>query len=152
MKQAGGQWSAAELAGYRVKERAPIQFDYRGWKITTAPPPSSGGIALAAMLQILEGWDLNMLDDVHRTHLVVESMRRAYRDRTFFLGDPDFVDVPQRVLTSKDYAQGLRATINPDKATPAICCRVTPRRWKTTRPRTFPSSMAKATALAPPRP
>ncbi|MCC5068231.1 gamma-glutamyltransferase [Xanthomonas campestris] len=119
VKQAGGRWTAAELAGYQVKERTPIQFDYRGWKVTTAPPPSSGGIALAAMLQILEGWDLNTLDDAHRTHLVVEAMRRAYRDRTFFLGDPDFVDVPQRVLTSKDYAQGLRATINPDKATPS---------------------------------
>ncbi|CAD7732646.1 Glutathione hydrolase proenzyme [Xanthomonas hydrangeae] len=119
VKQAGGQWKAAELSGYRVKERTPIQFDYRGWKITTAPPPSSGGIALAAMLQILEGWDLDKLDDAHRTHLVVEAMRRAYRDRTFFLGDPDFVAVPQRVLTSKDYAQGLRATINPDKATPS---------------------------------
>ncbi|MDV2449939.1 gamma-glutamyltransferase [Xanthomonas hortorum] len=119
VKQAGGQWKAAELSGYRVKERTPIQFDYRGWKITTAPPPSSGGIALAAMLQILEGWDLDKLDDAHRTHLVVEAMRRAYRDRTFFLGDPDFVAVPQRVLTSKDYAQGLRATINPEKATPS---------------------------------
>ncbi|MBB5864918.1 gamma-glutamyltransferase [Xanthomonas sp. 3058] len=119
VKQAGGQWKASELSGYRVKERTPIQFDYRGWKISTAPPPSSGGIALAAMLQILEGWDLRKLDDAHRTHLVVEAMRRAYRDRTFFLGDPDFVEVPQRVLTSKDYAQGLRATINPDKATPS---------------------------------
>ena len=119
VEQAGGRWKASELAGYRVKERTPIQFDYRGWKITTAPPPSSGGIALAAMLQILEGWDLDKLDDAHRTHLVVEAMRRAYRDRTFFLGDPDFVAVPQRVLTSKDYAQGLRATINPEKATPS---------------------------------
>ncbi|NEK65848.1 MAG: gamma-glutamyltransferase, partial [Xanthomonas perforans] len=68
---------------------------------------------------ILEGWELDTLDDAHRTHLVVEAMRRAYRDRTFFLGDPDFVAVPQRVLTSKDYAQGLRATINPEKATPS---------------------------------
>jgi len=119
VKQAGGQWTADELAGYTVKERAPIVFDYRGWKITTAPPPSSGGIALASMLQMLEGWDLNQLDEAHRTHLVVEAMRRAYRDRTFFLGDPDFVQVPQRVLTSRDYAQGLRATINPEKATPS---------------------------------
>ena len=57
--------------------------------------------------------------EAHRTHLVVEAMRRAYRDRTFFLGDPDFVDIPQEVLTSRDYAQGLRATIHPDKATPS---------------------------------
>jgi len=119
VNQAGGQWNAEELAAYRVKWRTPISFGYRGWKVTTAPPPSSGGIALAGMLQNLEGWDLAALDDAHRTHLVVEAMRRAYRDRTFFLGDPDFVHVPQRVLTSKDYAQGLRATIHPDKATPS---------------------------------
>ena len=119
VKQAGGHWTAEELAGYRVKLREPIAFKYRDWTITTASPPSSGGIALAAMLQILEGWDLKTLDPAHRTHLVVEAMRRAYRDRTFFLGDPDFVDIPQKVLTSKDYAQGLRATIHPEKATPS---------------------------------
>ncbi len=119
VKKAGGQWRAEELAGYTVKAREPVVFDYRGWKITTAPPPSSGGIALASMLQILEGWDLATLDEAHRTHLVVEAMRRAYRDRTFFLGDPDFVQIPQKVLASRDYAQGLRATIHPDKATPS---------------------------------
>ena len=119
VKQAGGRWTAEELAGYTVKTREPIVFDYRGWKITTASPPSSGGIALASMLQILEPWDLNKMDQAHSTHLVVEAMRRAYRDRTFFLGDPDFVDIPQKVLTSRDYAQGLRATIHPEKATPS---------------------------------
>jgi gamma-glutamyltranspeptidase/glutathione hydrolase len=119
VKQAGGKWTAVELANYQVKERAPVQFDYRGWKITTVPPPSSGGIALAEMLQILEGYDLKSMDAAHRTHLVVEAMRRAYRDRTFFLGDPDFTTVPQKVLLSKDYALGLRSTINPDKATPS---------------------------------
>jgi len=119
VKQAGGRWTAQELAAYQVKERTPITFQYRDWKITTAPPPSSGGIALAEMLQMLEGWNLNKLDEVQRTHLVVEAMRRAFRDRTFFLGDPDFVSIPQRVLTSPDYAMGLRATINPAKATPS---------------------------------
>jgi gamma-glutamyltranspeptidase/glutathione hydrolase len=119
VKQSGGKWTAAELANYQVKERAPIQFDYKGWKITTAPPPSSGGIALAEMLQILEGYDLKGMDPVQRTHLTVEAMRRAYRDRTFFLGDPDFTTIPQKVLVSKDYALGLRSTINPEKATPS---------------------------------
>ncbi|OAX55695.1 gamma-glutamyltransferase [Xanthomonas graminis] len=119
VRQAGGHWTAEELAGYTVKQRTPIRFDYKGWSITTAPPPSSGGIALASMLQILEGYDLKAMDPVHRTHLVVEAMRRAYRDRTFFLGDPDFTTVPQRVLLSKDYAVGLRSTINPEKATPS---------------------------------
>ncbi|HST44073.1 MAG TPA: gamma-glutamyltransferase [Luteimonas sp.] len=115
----GGKWTAAELAGYRVREREPIRFGYRDWEIVTAPPPSSGGIALAQMLQILEGWKLETLDEPHRTHLVVEAMRRAFRDRTFHLGDPDFVRVPQRLLTSADYAAGLRATIHPDRATPS---------------------------------
>ena len=115
----GGQWTADELAGYVVKEREPIRFRYNDWDITTAPPPSSGGIALAQMLQIVEGWKLQELDEPLRVHLVVESMRRAFRDRTFYLGDPDFVKVPQRLLTSRDYAAGLRATINPSKATPS---------------------------------
>lgn len=119
VKQAGGHWTAEELASYTVKQRTPIRFDYKGWTLTTAPPPSSGGIALASILQILEGYDLKTMDPVHRTHLVVEAMRRAYRDRTFFLGDPDFTHVPQRILLSKDYAVGLRSTINPEKATPS---------------------------------
>ncbi len=117
--QAGGHWTAQELASYQVKQRTPIAFDYKGWKVVTAPPPSSGGIALATMLQILEPYDLQKLDEAHRIHMVVEAMRRAYRDRTFFLGDPDFTVIPQQVLTSRDYAQGLRATIHPDKATPS---------------------------------
>ena len=115
----GGQWTAAELAGYRVREREPIRFGYRGWTITTAPPSSSGGIALAQMLQILEPYDLGKLDPAHRVHLEAEAMRRAFRDRTFYLGDPDFVQVPQKLLTSADYAAGLRATIHPEKATPS---------------------------------
>ena len=115
----GGQWNLNELASYRVKERDPIRFRYHDWDITTAPPVSSGGIALAEMLQILAPYDLKALPEAERVHLVVESMRRAYRDRTFYLGDPDFVKVPQKLLTSADYAAGLRATINPDKATPS---------------------------------
>lgn len=119
VKQAGGHWTADELAAYRVKQRTPISFDYHDWKVTTAPPTSSGGIALAQMLQVLEPYDLQKMDEAHRVHMVVESMRRAFRDRTFFLGDPDFTDIPQDVLTSRDYAQGLRATIHPDKAMPS---------------------------------
>lgn len=119
VRDEGGRWTADELAAYRVRERAPIRFGYRGWEIVTAPPPSSGGIALAQMLQILEGWDLEQLDQAKRTHLVVESMRRAFRDRTFYLGDPDFVRVPQQLLTSRNYAIGLRAGIHPQKATPS---------------------------------
>lgn len=116
---AGGQWTLDELAGYRVREREPIHFRYHDWNITTAPPPSSGGIALAQMLQILAPYDLKAMPEAERVHMVVESMRRAFRDRTFYLGDPDFVKIPQRLLLSPDYAAGLRAGIDPDKATPS---------------------------------
>ncbi len=116
---AGGNWSLDDLAKYAAKERAPIAFDYRGYHIVTAPPPSSGGIALAEMLNILGGYDLAKVDHVHRVHLIVEAMRRAYRDRAEYLGDPDFVKMPIAQLTSPDYAAGLRASINPGKATPS---------------------------------
>ena len=115
----GGDWNGADLAGYTVKERAPIRFDYRDWSIVTAPPPSSGGVALAEILQMLEGWELARLDEPHRLHILTEAMRRAYRDRTLYLGDPDFVQIPVARLTSDDYAAGLRASIHPDKATPS---------------------------------
>ena len=119
VKADGGQWTATELASYRVREREPLKFKYNDWQVTTAPPPSSGGVALAQMLQILDAFDLSKLDETQRTHLVVESMRRAFRDRTFYLGDPDFVDIPVKTLTSPEYAAGLRATIHPHKATPS---------------------------------
>ena len=120
IKAEGGHWTASELSSYGVKQRAPIHFNYRGWSLVTAPPPSSGGIALAEILQLLEPWDIRKLTPAKRTHLVVEAMRRAYHDRTFYLGDPDFVDVPQKTLLSPDYADGLRTTIHPDKATPSL--------------------------------
>ena len=119
VKAAGGKWTAEELAGYRVKEREPLRFEYDGWDIVTAPPPSSGGIALAEMLQILEPWDLAKLPQAERVHLETEAMRRAYRDRTFYLGDPDFVKIPVGTLMDPAYAAGLRATIHPGKATPS---------------------------------
>ena len=119
VKAEGGRWTADELAGYRVREREPLRFEYDGWNIVTSPPPSSGGVALAQMLQMLEPWDLAKLPQTERVHLTVEAMRRAFRDRTFYLGDPDFVQVPVRTLTSADYAAGQRSTINPRKATPS---------------------------------
>jgi len=116
---AGGKWTLADLSDYRAKEREPLAFDYRGWHIVTAPPPSSGGIVLEEMLNILSGYDLAKLDRVHRVHLIVESMRRAYRDRAAYLGDPDFVKMPLDELGSPLYAAGLRASIHPEKATPS---------------------------------
>lgn len=115
----GGNWSREDLANYAVREREPIVFRYRGHQVVTAPPPSSGGIALAEMLNILQGFDLARLDRVARTHLVVEAMRRAYRDRAEYLGDPDFVKMPVAELIHPLYAAGLRASIHPAKATPS---------------------------------
>lgn len=119
VQAAGGIWTLEDLAGYTVKERAPIVVDYRGWQIVTSPPPSSGGIALTEMFNILAGYDLRKVDRVHRLHLTIEAMRRAYRDRAEYLGDPDYVQMPIAELTSPLYAAGLRASIHPDKATPS---------------------------------
>lgn len=119
VREAGGIWSEKDLAEYRVVERQPIRLQHRGYEIVTAPPPSSGGVALATILHILEGYGYPELERVPRTHLMVEAMRRAYRDRAAYLGDPDFVTVPVPLLTSREYAAGLRAGIHPDRATPS---------------------------------
>ncbi len=118
VQAAGGIWTLDDLARYRVIEREPVKFRYKQWQVVTASLPSSGGIALATMLNILEPFDLEAMSEPTRTHLIVEAMRRAYRDRAIYLGDPDFVRVPA-FLTSKDYAAGLRASIRLDKATPS---------------------------------
>ena len=115
----GGIWTLKDLANYQIKERQPITIRYRDMNITTAAPPSSGGVALATILNILEGYDLKSADEATRKHLIVEAMRRAYRDRAIYLGDPDFVDVPVAQLSDKNYAAGLRASIRADKATPS---------------------------------
>ena len=119
VRAAGGIWSLEDLADYTVKEREPITLDYRGWHIITAPPPSSGGVALAEMFNILAGYDLSKYDRVHRIHFNLEAMRRAYRDRAEYLGDPDYVKMPIGELLSPLYAAGLRASIHPEKATPS---------------------------------
>lgn len=119
VNEAGGNWTLDDLSAYRVKEREPIRFDYRGHRIVTSPPPSSGGVALAEILNIVSAWDLSGMDAPQRTHLLVEAMRRAYRDRGIYLGDPDFVEMPLDLLLSPDYAAGRRASIMLDKATPS---------------------------------
>jgi gamma-glutamyltranspeptidase / glutathione hydrolase len=119
VREAGGHWSLDDLAGYRVIEREPIRATYRGYTLVTAPPPSSGGVALALMLHILDRYPWERLERDGRVHLMVETMRRAYRDRSVYLGDPDFVKVPVEMLTSRDYAAGLAAGIRLDRATPS---------------------------------
>jgi gamma-glutamyltranspeptidase/glutathione hydrolase len=115
----GGIWTLEDLRQYQVVERDPLAFQYRDLRIVTVPPPSSGGVALATMLHILEGYDLPQLDETDRTHLIIEAMRRAYRDRAQYLGDSDFVDVPLQRLMHPWYAAGLRASIRRDRATPS---------------------------------
>jgi gamma-glutamyltranspeptidase/glutathione hydrolase len=117
VRGAGGIWQQEDLARYRSVEREPVRSHYRGLTITSAAPPSSGGVALATMLNILARYPLEKLDQVARSHLIIEAMRRAYRDRAEYLGDTDFVEVPLARLTSPDYAAGLAASIRLDRAT-----------------------------------
>lgn len=119
VRQHGGIWTLEDLQNYTIKEREPITTNFRGHQLVTAAPPSSGGIAIATILNILSAWDLRDMDRVKRIHLVTEAMRRAYRDRSIYLGDTDFVEVPIKLLTHPYYATGLRAAINPNKALPS---------------------------------
>ena len=119
INEAGGSWTMDDLANYRVKEREPIRLSYRGNEIVTSPPSSSGGVVIAQILNILSAWDLEKFTPVQRVHLLVEAMRRGYRDRGIYLGDPDFVRMPMSMLLSPDYAAGLRASIRLDQATPS---------------------------------
>jgi len=115
----GGIWTEQDLANYQVLQREPVVFTYQNARIVSAPPPSAGGVALADMLNILSGYPLADYDRVTRAHLVVEAMRRAYRDRAEYLGDPDFVRVPVAMLTHPMYAAGQRTSILLDRATPS---------------------------------
>lgn len=119
VREGGGIWTLEDLSGYRVVEREPMRVEHRGWEVVTAPPPSSGGVALAQVLNVLSGYEYTALPRVDRVHLKVEAMRRAYRDRAIYLGDPDFVAMPLSLLTSPAYAAGLRAAIHPGRATPS---------------------------------
>ncbi|WP_353220303.1 gamma-glutamyltransferase [Salinisphaera sp. S4-8] len=123
VRSAGGIWTRQDLADYDVVEREPIRGTYRTpdgeYQIISAAPPSSGGPVLVEALNILEGFDWGALDDVERRHVTIEAMRRAYRDRAVYLGDPDFVDMPIDRLTDKNYAAGLRVGMRMDRATPS---------------------------------
>ncbi len=119
VRNAGGIWSLEDLRQYRAIEREPLRGEYRGIRIVSAPPPSSGGVALVEILNTLSAYNLNLTDSVTAKHLVIEAERRAYRDRDLYLGDPGFVDIPLKQLTSPDYAAGLRVAIRPDRALPS---------------------------------
>jgi len=115
----GGIWSAQDLADYHAVEREPVVGHYRDARIVSVPPPSSGGVALIETLNLLAGFELPPADSVARLHLIVEALRRVYRDRAEFLGDADFVRVPVAHLIDPDYAAMLRSGIHTDRATPS---------------------------------
>ncbi|MGB7035658.1 MAG: gamma-glutamyltransferase [Xanthobacteraceae bacterium] len=119
VQAAGGVMTADDLKKYRAIERVPVRGTYRGYDVISMPPPSSGGVELIEMLNILEGYDLAHDDQTQTLFLLVEAMKRAYADRAVFLGDPAEVQNPVARLVSKDYAARWRATIDPAWATPA---------------------------------
>ncbi len=114
----GGLLTAEDLAAYEVKEREPVHGDYRGYEIISAPPPSSGGVALIEILNILEGFDLAKSGNrsAETIHLEAEAFRRAFYDRADFMGDPDFAKIPVAPLIDKKYGEAWRDTIDPAHA------------------------------------
>ncbi|HET9441560.1 MAG TPA: gamma-glutamyltransferase, partial [Longimicrobiales bacterium] len=121
MKRGGGIITHADLAAYQAKWREPIRFDYRDHRVLAMPPASSGGITLAIMANILEGYDLRASGaaTTQTVHLIAEASRRAFADRNFFLGDPDMVRIPTNTLISDAYAQRQRGSIALQTATPS---------------------------------
>jgi gamma-glutamyltranspeptidase / glutathione hydrolase len=117
----GGLLTEEDFAAYSATESAPISCLYRGYTILSAPPPSSGGITLCEMLQVLEGYPLKDLGfhSSGAVHVMTEAMRHAYRDRNTYLGDPAFIDNPTARLLSAQYAESIRAEIRPNRATPS---------------------------------
>jgi len=118
VQAAGGLITQDDLKNYHAVIRTPVRGSYRGYDIVSMPPPSSGGIALIEMLNIIEGYDLGGAGRIDALHLMIEAMKRAYADRAVFLGDPEAVNVPLKGLISKRYAAALRGRIG-DRATPA---------------------------------
>ena len=117
----GGGMTSEDLSLYRAVVREPVRGTYRGYEVASMPPPSSGGIHIVQILNILEGFDLSKTgpNSAATINVMAEAMKRAYADRSKYLGDPDFVEVPVRGLTSKAYADELRARIVPGTVTPA---------------------------------
>lgn len=123
VRRDGGLWSVDDLARYRIIEREPLRIGYHGATLVTAPPPSSGGVVMGDALGILSGYDLSAMTHVDQTHLFIEALRHAYRDRAEYLGDPDFVRIPVEQLLSPAYAAGQRTSIRLDRAMPSAALR-----------------------------
>jgi len=114
----GSIWSVEDFWEYKVIERQPIKISFENAEVTLAPPPSSGGTTIATILNILSQYDYEGMTDTELNHLIVESMRRAYQDRAYYLGDPDFADVPVEMLTHPDHAIEHSTSIDLKRATP----------------------------------
>jgi len=121
MERGGGLITHADLLAYEAIWRDPVVFDYRGYEVISMPPPSSGGLTLALMSNVLEGYELGDLPwhGEQHLHLLAEVMRRAFADRNHWLGDPDFIDNPGDMFLSEEYAAELRASIKLDAVTPS---------------------------------
>ena len=121
VRQAGGRMTLDDLASYRAIEREPVRGTYRGYEVASMPPPSSGGVHVIELLNILEGFPLREqgLNSAASIHEMAEAEKLAYADRAAYLGDPDFVRIPLAGLTSKAYAEHLRAEIDPEPRPPA---------------------------------
>lgn len=144
MRANGGILTKADLKAYQAKKRGVIKGTYRGYEVIGMPPPSSGGIAVVQILNVLEGYDLKSLGygSAQSLHYMAEAMRRAFADRARYLGDPDFVtDMPIPMLISKDYAANLRRTISPNKASRSEVGSFT---WPTESPETTHLSIVDA--------
>lgn len=116
VRQGGGIWTREDLQSYQVKERKPVVGHFRGWRVVSAALPSSGGVVLVEMLNMLEQLHMDGLSSARQVQSMVEVMRRAYQDRARYLGDTDFVKVPVSRLLSRDWARRRAADIDPRKA------------------------------------
>lgn len=121
VKGAGGIMTLDDLKNYKVVEREPVRGEYRGYEVVSMPPPSSGGVHIIEMLNVLQQFPIDKLghNTAQTIHLMAETMKHAYADRSEYLGDPDFYKVPVKALTSKDYAQKIASQIAMNKTTPS---------------------------------
>ena len=121
MQRGGGVMNADDLASYRAIEREPVRSSFRGYDIVSAPPPSSGGVHVSQILKLLEPYPIEEMghNSAAYLHLLIESMKLAYADRSEYLGDPDRTEIPVKALTSESYLDGRRALIQDDVATPS---------------------------------
>lgn len=136
MRESGGIWQLQDLKDYQVKIRKPLVGHYEDVTVITAPPPSAGGVALLTMLNILAPFQVYTLMPHQRIHYMIEAMRLAYWDRAKYLGDPDFINVPIKLLLSKTHTNMLRNYISPDKATRSSTLGRTPHAFADSSPNT----------------